>query len=115
MSCPYTKTDLLELFGTMKMRSINLAPSYMTKQKTNDLVIPYQKEIDQLFDSSSETNLSIIDADMLLSSLYIVYAQKSNSDSNKKLSYDAMLKDFLNYSTIEKATVKTDDDKNLYD
>ena len=26
-----------------------------------------------------------------------------------------MLKDFLNYSTIEKATVKTEDDKNLYD
>ena len=73
---------------------------YDKAKKTNDLVIPYQKEIDQLFDSSSETNLSIIDADMLLSSLYIVYAQKSNSDSNKKLSYDAMLKDFLNYSTI---------------
>ncbi|OXA98055.1 L,D-transpeptidase [Flavobacterium oncorhynchi] len=88
---------------------------YENAKKINDLVIPYQKEIDQLFDSSSETNLSVTDADMLLSSLYIVYAQKSNSDSNKKLSYDAMLKDFLNYSTIEKATVKTEDDKNLYD
>ncbi|WP_241686639.1 hypothetical protein [Flavobacterium sp. YO12] len=88
---------------------------YDKAKKTNDLVIPYQKEIDQLFDSSSETNLSTIDADMLLSSLYIVYAQKSNSDTNKKLSYDAMLKDFLNYNTIEKATAKTADDGNLYD
>ncbi|PIF59793.1 L,D-transpeptidase family protein [Flavobacterium sp. 2] len=87
---------------------------YKKAKKTNDLVIPYQKEIDQLFDSSSETNLSTTDADMLLSSLYIVYAQKSNSDSNKKLSYDAMLKDFLNYNTIENATAKTEDNGNLY-
>ncbi|TDX11487.1 murein L,D-transpeptidase [Flavobacterium sp. S87F.05.LMB.W.Kidney.N] len=79
---------------------------YEKAKKTNDLVIPYQKEIDQLFDRSSETKLSKTDADMLLSSLYVVYAKKSNADK-KKLSYDAMLKDFLNYSTIEEATAST--------
>ncbi len=87
---------------------------YEKAKKTNDLVIPYQKEIDQLFDSSSENNISKTDADMLLSSLYVLYAKKSNSDK-KKLSYDAMLKDFLNYSTIEEATAKVEDDGNLYD
>ena len=79
---------------------------YEKAKKTNDLIIPYQKEIDELF-SSSETKLSKTDADMLLSSLYIAYAKKSNSDAKKKMSYDAMLKDFLNYSTIEEATAST--------
>ncbi|WP_017498561.1 murein L,D-transpeptidase [Flavobacterium sp. WG21] len=79
---------------------------YQKAKKTNDLVVPYQKEIDALF-SSSATKLSKIDADMLLSSLYIAYAKKSNADAGKKISYDAMLKDFLNYSTIEEATTST--------
>ncbi|OXG06157.1 murein L,D-transpeptidase YcbB/YkuD [Flavobacterium araucananum] len=79
---------------------------YEKSKKTNDLIIPYQKEIDELF-SSSETKLSKTDADMLLSSLYIVYAKKSNSDSKKKVSYDTLLKDFLNYSTIEASTAST--------
>lgn len=79
---------------------------YEKAKKTNDLVVPYQKEIDELF-SSSATKLSKTDADMLLSSLYIAYAKKSNSDASKKVSYDAMLKDFLNYSTIEEATAST--------
>ncbi|MFG4001686.1 L,D-transpeptidase family protein [Flavobacterium aquidurense] len=79
---------------------------YEKAKKTNDLVIPYQKEIDDLF-STSATKLSKTDADMLLSSLYIAYAKKSNSDTKKKVSYDAMLKDFLNYSTIEEATAST--------
>jgi murein L,D-transpeptidase YcbB/YkuD len=74
---------------------------YEKAKKTNDLIIPYQKEIDQLFSSSSDkSTLSQTDADMLLSSLYILYAKKSNADK-KKLAYDAMLKDFLNYSTLE--------------
>jgi len=89
--------DQINEFGTVL---------YEKAKKTNDLVIPYQKEIEQLI-NSSETNLSRTDADMLLSSLYIVYAKKTNSDSNKKLSYDAMLKDFLNYSTIEEASAST--------
>lgn len=92
--------DQINEFGTVL---------YEKAKKTNDLVIPYQKEIEQLI-NSSETNLSRTDADMLLSSLYIVYAKKTNSDSNKKLSYDAMLKDFLNYSTIEEATASTSAD-----
>ncbi|WP_431244692.1 hypothetical protein ACQ9BO_10735 [Flavobacterium sp. P21] len=77
---------------------------YDKAKKTNDLVIPYQKEIDLLFDSSATTNLSKTDADMLLSSLYIMYAKKSNSETTKKVSYDAMLKDFMNYSTIEEVS-----------
>ncbi|WPO77222.1 L,D-transpeptidase family protein [Flavobacterium sp. KACC 22761] len=77
---------------------------YEKAKKTNNLVIPYQKEIEQLFDSSSESNLSKTDADMLLSSLYIVYAKKSNADAKKKMSYDAMLKDFMNFSTLEDTT-----------
>lgn len=85
---------------------------YEKAKKTNDLVIPYQEEIDQLF-SSSETKLSKTDADMLLSSLYIVYAKKSISDAKKKVSYDAMLKDFLNYSTIEEANASTTADANV--
>jgi len=87
---------------------------YQKAKKTNDLVIPYQKEIDQLFDSSSDANFSRTDADMLLSSLYVVYTKKNNADK-KKIAYDAMLKDFLNYSTIEEATAKVEDDGNLYD
>ncbi|WP_394773213.1 L,D-transpeptidase family protein [Flavobacterium sp.] len=87
---------------------------YENAKKTNDLIIPYQKEIDDLF-SSSETKLSKTDADMLLSSLYIAYAKKSNSDTKKKVSYDDMLKDFLNYSTIEKTADATEDVKVEYD
>ncbi|MDW8852812.1 L,D-transpeptidase family protein [Flavobacterium sp. MMLR14_040] len=79
---------------------------YEKAKKTNDLTIPYQKEIDELF-SSSETKLSKVDADMLLSSLYVIYTQKNNSDSKKKISYNDALKDFLNYSTIEQATAST--------
>ncbi|UTN06582.1 L,D-transpeptidase family protein [Flavobacterium bizetiae] len=82
---------------------------YEKAKKTNDLIIPYQKEIDELF-STSETKLSKTDADMLLSSLYIAYAKKSIADTKKKVSYDAMLKDFLNYSTIEEATATTSTD-----
>ncbi|CAA9198908.1 hypothetical protein FLA105534_02344 [Flavobacterium bizetiae] len=82
---------------------------YEKAKKTNDLIIPYQKEIDELF-STSETKLSKTDADMLLSSLYIAYAKKSIADTKKKVSYDAMLKDFLNYSTIEEATATTSAD-----
>lgn len=76
---------------------------YEKAKKTNDLIIPYQSEIDQLFDSSSKTKLSKTDADMLLSSLYVVYTKKSNADQ-KKLQYNVLLKDFLNYSTIEQST-----------
>ncbi|MFB9079673.1 murein L,D-transpeptidase [Flavobacterium procerum] len=83
---------------------------YEKAKQTNDLNIPYQTEIDKLFDNSSENGLSKTDADMLLSSLYIVYAQKNISDSKKKVSYDTMLKDFLNYSTIEGATASTSAD-----
>ena len=79
---------------------------YENAKKTNDLIIPYQKEIDELF-SSSETKLSKTDADMLLSSLYVIYTKKSNSDSKKRVHYDESLKDFLNYSTIEKAYAST--------
>lgn len=82
---------------------------YEKAKKTNDLVIPYQKEIDELF-SSSETKLSKTDADMLLSSLYIIYVKKNNADSKKKISYEETLKDFLNYSTIEQATASTAED-----
>ncbi len=83
---------------------------YEKAKKTNDLVIPYQKEIDLLFSASSDkSTLSQTDADMLLSSLYVVYTKKNNADK-KKIAYDAMLKDFLNYSTIEESTstVNTD-------
>lgn len=117
------KSDVMSLYKSRSLGTIwhdeneineFAAVLYEKAKKTNDLVIPYQKEIEQLFDSSSENNLSKTDADMLLSSLYVVYAKKSNSDK-KKLSYDAMLKDFLNYSTIEEATAKVEDDGNLYD
>lgn len=56
---------------------------YEKAKKTNDLIIPYKKEIDDLF-SSSETKISKTDADMLISSLYIAYAKKNNSDTKKK-------------------------------
>ena len=62
----YDEEDINE-FGTVL---------YEKAKGTNDLIIPYQKEIDQLFDASSDTKLSKTDADMLLSSLYIVYAKK---------------------------------------
>lgn len=89
---------------------------YEKAKKTNDLVIPYQKEIDELFSSSSEeTKISKTDADMLLSSLYIIYAKKITADSGKKVSYDDMLKDFLNYTTIENANTSTADVKVEYD
>ncbi|MEN2401072.1 L,D-transpeptidase family protein [Flavobacterium sp. MC2016-06] len=94
--------DQINEFGTVL---------YQKAKGTNDLIIPYQKEIDQLFDSSSETNLSKADADMLLSSLYIVYAKKNTSDTKKKVSYDVMLKDFLNYSTIEQSSTVSKDSK----
>ena len=88
---------------------------YEKAKKTNDLIIPYQKEIDELF-SSSETKLSKTDADMLLSSLYIIYTKKTNSDK-KKIHYNESLKDFLNYSTIEQAfaSTTTEDAKVEYD
>ncbi|MDP5200051.1 murein L,D-transpeptidase [Flavobacterium sp. DG2-3] len=88
---------------------------YEKAKKTNDLVIPYQKEIDQLFSASSDkSTLSQTDADMLLSSLYVVYTKKSNADK-KRLAYDAMLKDFLNYSTLEETTAVTSDAKVEYE
>ncbi|EJG03344.1 L,D-transpeptidase family protein [Flavobacterium sp. F52] len=77
---------------------------YEKAKKTNDLIIPYQKEIDQLFSASSDkSTLSQTDADMLLSSLYVLYTKKNNADK-KRIAYDAMLKDFLNYSTLEEET-----------
>ncbi|MFH6992454.1 murein L,D-transpeptidase [Flavobacterium sp. FlaQc-48] len=109
------KSDVMSLYkkrtlGTIWFDEDNInefgSVLYEKAKKTNDLVVPYQKEIDDLF-SSSETKLSKTDADMLLSSLYIAYAKKSNSDAGKKVSYDAMLTDFLNYSTIEEATAST--------
>ncbi|KFF06078.1 L,D-transpeptidase family protein [Flavobacterium reichenbachii] len=112
------KSDVMSLYKTRTLgtiwydeNEINEFGSvlYEKAKKSNDLVIPYQKEIDQLFDSSSESNLSKTDADMLLSSLYVVYAKKNNPDT-KKLSYDALLKDFLNYSTIEQSTATASTD-----
>lgn len=88
---------------------------YEKAKKTNDLIIPYQKEIDQLFDSSSETKLSKTDADMLLSSLYVLYTQKNNADTKKKLYYDVLLKDFMNYSTIEEASAPVENEKVAFD
>ena len=104
------KSDVMSLYKTRTLGSIWFDENeinefgsalYEKAKKTNDLIIPYQKEIDQLFSTSSDkSTLSQTDADMLLSSLYIVYAKKSNADK-KKLAYDTMLKDFLNYSTLE--------------
>ena len=88
---------------------------YEKAKKTNDLIIPYQKEIDQLFDASSETKLSKTDADMLLSSLYVLYTKKSNTDTKKKLSYDVLLKDFMNYSTIEESSAPVENEKVAFD
>ncbi|MGE8342503.1 MAG: L,D-transpeptidase family protein [Flavobacterium sp.] len=106
------KSDVMSLYKTRTLGTIWFDENeinefgsalYEKAKKTNDLIIPYQKEIDQLFSSSSDkSTLSQTDADMLLSSLYIVYAKKSNADK-KKLAYDTMLKDFLNYSTLEEA------------
>lgn len=118
------KSDVMSLYKNRTLGSIWFDENdinefgtvlYEKAKKTNDLVIPYQKEIDDLF-SSSESKLSKTDADMLISSLYIAYA-KSISDTKKKVSYDAMLKDFLNYSTIEEANGKraTADVKVAYD
>ncbi|UPZ13678.1 L,D-transpeptidase family protein [Flavobacterium humidisoli] len=104
------KSDVMSLYKTRTLGTIWFDENeinefgsalYEKAKKTNDLIIPYQKEIDQLFSSSSDkSTISQTDADMLLSSLYVVYAKKSNADK-KKLAYDAMLKDFLNYSTLE--------------
>jgi murein L,D-transpeptidase YcbB/YkuD len=118
------KSDVMSLYKNRTLGSIWFDENdinefgtvlYEKAKKTNDLVIPYQKEIDDLF-SSSESKLSKTDADMLISSLYIAYA-KSISDTKKKVSYDAMLKDFLNYSTIEEAngTTAAADVKVAYD
>lgn len=106
------KSDVMSLYKTRTLGTIWFDENeinefgsalYEKAKKTNDLIIPYQKEIDQLFSTSSDkSTLSQTDADMLLSSLYIVYAKKSNADK-KKLAYDTMLKDFLNYSTLEEA------------
>lgn len=106
------KSDVMSLYKTRTLGSIWFDENeinefgsalYEKAKKTNDLIIPYQKEIDQLFSTSSDkSTLSQTDADMLLSSLYIVYTKKSNADK-KKLAYDTMLKDFLNYSTLEEA------------
>ena len=106
------KSDVMSLYKTRTLGSIWFDENeinefgsalYEKAKKTNDLIIPYQKEIDQLFSNSSDkSTLSQTDADMLLSSLYIVYTKKSNADK-KKLAYDTMLKDFLNYSTLEEA------------
>lgn len=119
------KSDVMSLYKNRTLGSIWFDEDdinefgtvlYEKAKKTNDLVIPYQKEIDQLFDQSSETKLSKTDADMLLSSLYVLYTKKNNADK-KRLSYDSMLKDFLNYSTIEEATASTttEDVKVQYD
>jgi len=104
------KSDVMSLYKTRTLGTIWFDENeinefgsalYEKAKKTNALIIPYQKEIDQLFSTSSDkSTLSQTDADMLLSSLYIVYAKKSNADK-KKLAYDTMLKDFLNYSTLE--------------
>ncbi|MBF4491867.1 L,D-transpeptidase family protein [Flavobacterium sp. MR2016-29] len=119
------KSDVMSLYKNRTLGSIWLdednvnefgAVLYEKAKKTDDLVIPYQNEIDQLFDSSSETKLSKTDADMLLSSLYVLYINKSNAEAKKKLSYNDLLNDFFNYSTIEEATAsKTDNVKVEYD
>ncbi|MDQ6469235.1 L,D-transpeptidase family protein [Flavobacterium sp. LHD-80] len=116
------KSDIMSLYKNRTLGTIwhdedqineFAAALYQKAKKTNNLEIPYQKEIDQLFDSSATTNLSKTDADMLLSSLYIVYAKKSSAD--KKVSYDTMLKDFMNYSTIEETTTAPTDNKVAFD
>jgi len=111
------KSDVMSLYKTRSLGTIWFdedeisefgSALYEKAKKTNDLVIPYQKEIDQLFSSSSDkSNLSQTDADMLLSSLYVVYTKKSNADK-KRIAYDTMLKDFLNYSTLEENTATVD-------
>ncbi|MTH14173.1 L,D-transpeptidase family protein [Flavobacterium sp. LC2016-01] len=115
------KSDIMSLYKNRTLGSIwydedqinEFAAALYQKAKTNNLEIPYQKEIDQLFDSSATTNLSKTDADMLLSSLYIIYAKKSNADKN--VSYDTMLKNFMNYSTIEETAAASEDNKVAFD
>ncbi|WJS97014.1 L,D-transpeptidase family protein [Flavobacterium johnsoniae] len=106
------KSDIMSLYKSRTLGSIWFDEDeinefgsvlYEKAKKTNDLIVPYQKEIDLLFDSKSESNISKTDADMLLSSLYVMYTKKNNADK-KKLAYDVMLKDFLNYSTIEESS-----------
>ncbi|WP_433829084.1 L,D-transpeptidase family protein [Flavobacterium anhuiense] len=118
------KSDVMSLYKTRTLGTIWFDEDeisefgsvlYEKAKKTNDLVIPYQKEIDQLFSSSSDkSTLSQTDADMLLSSLYVLYTKKSNADK-KRIAYDAMLKDFLNYSTIEETATVDADAKVEYD
>ncbi|MBZ4034518.1 L,D-transpeptidase family protein [Flavobacterium sp. 17A] len=113
------KSDVMSLYKTRSLGTIWFDEGeisefgsvlYEKAKKTNDLIIPYQKEIDQLFSSSSDkSTLSQTDADMLLSSLYVVYTKKSNADK-KRIAYDAMLKDFLNYSTLEETSTVADAD-----
>src|SRR6218665_276629 len=71
------KSDVMSLYKNRTLGSIWFDEDeinefgsvlYEKAKKTNDLVIPYQNEIDKLFDTSSENNLSKTDADMLLSS-----------------------------------------------
>ncbi|RZJ52241.1 MAG: L,D-transpeptidase [Flavobacterium sp.] len=118
------KSDVMSLYKTRSLGTIWYDEGeinefagilYEKAKKTNDLVIPYQNEIDQIFDSSANANVSKTDADMLLSSLYVLYAKKSNSESHKKLSYNTMLADFMNYNTIEESTAKVEDDGMLYE
>jgi len=106
------KSDVMSLYKNRTLGSIWFDEDeinefgsvlYEKAKKTNDLIVPYQKEIDLLFDSKAESNISKTDADMLLSSLYVMYTKKNNTDK-KKLAYDVMLKDFLNYSTIEESS-----------
>ncbi|SFC85726.1 L,D-transpeptidase family protein [Flavobacterium phragmitis] len=106
------KSDVMSLYKTRTLGTIWFDEDeinefgsvlYEKAKKTNDLVIPYQNEIDKLFDDSLENNPSKTDADMLLSSMYVLYTKKNNADK-KKLSYNDMLKDFLNYSTIEESS-----------
>ncbi|AWK05054.1 L,D-transpeptidase [Flavobacterium crocinum] len=106
------KSDVMSLYRTRTLGTIWFDEDeinefgsvlYEKAKKTNDLVFPYQNEIDKLFDDSLENNPSKTDADMLLSSMYVLYTKKSNTDK-KKLSYNDMLKDFLNYSTIEESS-----------
>jgi murein L,D-transpeptidase YcbB/YkuD len=117
------KSDIMSLYKTRALGTIwydegeinEFAGILYEKAKKTDMVIPYQNEIDQIFNSSANTTLSKTDADMLLSSLYVLYAKKSNSESNKKLSYNTMLADFMNYSTIEESTAKLADDGMLFE
>ncbi|PWB23476.1 L,D-transpeptidase family protein [Flavobacterium sp. HTF] len=115
------KSDVMSLYKNRSLGTIwydegeinEFAGILYEKAKKTDLVIPYKSDIDQIFDSSA--TLSKTDADMLLSSLYVLYAKKSNPESNKKLAYDVMLADFMNYTTIEESSAKVADDGMLFE